>query len=65
MAGADEGLIYTVTRAVFDNMTELRGLHPAFANLVAEEMANQGISAPYHPGAQRALEELRLFDPAD
>lgn len=65
VAQADEMLIYTVTRAVFDNMSELRGLHPAFANLIAEEMANEGISAPLHPGALRALEELRLFDPVD
>ena len=65
MADADEALIYTVTKAVFENLAEMRSLHPAFANLIAEEMAAGNVSAPFHPGAERALRELRLFDTSD
>ncbi len=65
MADADEDLIYAVTRAVFDNIVELRSLHPAFANLMAEEMVGEDLTAPLHPGAEKALRELRLFDTSD
>lgn len=65
MADAEDDLIYAITRAVFDNLTELRNLHPAFANLIAQNMAAGDVTAPFHPSAERALRELRLFDTAD
>ena len=65
MADTEEELIYSVTKSVFTNIAELRSLHPAFANLVAEEMAADNVTAPFHPGAERALRELRLFDTSD
>ncbi|MBJ3761165.1 TAXI family TRAP transporter solute-binding subunit [Maribius pontilimi] len=56
-----DDVVYEVVKAVFENLDQFRGLHPAFANLTAEEMANDGLAAPLHPGAQRYYEEAGLL----
>jgi len=49
--------VYQVVRAVFDNFSEFKKLHPAFANLKEEEMIKDGLSAPLHPGAEKYYKE--------
>ena len=49
--------VYAVVSAVFDNFEDFKKLHPAFANLSAEEMATAGLSAPLHPGAAKYYKE--------
>ncbi len=49
--------VYAVVSAVFDNFDAFTGLHPAFANLVPEEMATAGLSAPLHDGAAKYYRE--------
>ncbi len=56
-----EDVVYEVVKAVFENFDQFKGLHPAFADLTREEMANEGLSAPLHPGAQRYFEEAGLL----
>jgi uncharacterized protein len=56
-AAADDEIIYQTVKAVFDNFDRFKRLHPAFENLVAEEMATQGLSAPLHEGAARYYRE--------
>lgn len=56
-AEADEETIYQTVKAVFDNFDRFKRLHPAFENLVPEEMATQGLSAPLHDGAARYYRE--------
>lgn len=56
-ADVPEETVYQVVRAVFENIDQFKGLHPAFANLTPEEMANDGLSAPLHPGAERYFRE--------
>lgn len=56
-----EDVAYEVTKAVFENIDQFRSLHPAFADLDPEQMANDGLSAPLHPGAQRYFEEAGLL----
>jgi TRAP-type uncharacterized transport system substrate-binding protein len=51
-----------VAKAVMSNLDDFRGLHPAFANLDAAQMVSDGLSAPLHPGAERAYKELGLID---
>jgi TRAP-type uncharacterized transport system substrate-binding protein len=46
-----------VVKAVFDNFEEFKKLHPALANLKAEEMVKNGLSAPMHEGAARYYKE--------
>lgn len=57
-----EEVVYEVVKAVFDNIDQFKGLHPAFANLDAKEMANDGLSAPLHPGAERYFREAGLIE---
>lgn len=54
-------VVYEVVKAVFENFTQFRRLHPAFANLKKEEMVKDGLSAPLHPGAERYYKEAGLM----
>ncbi|MEM1078314.1 MAG: TAXI family TRAP transporter solute-binding subunit [Pseudomonadota bacterium] len=53
---------YEVVKAVFENIDQFRGLHPAFANLDPTQMATAGLSAPLHPGAEKYFKEAGLID---
>lgn len=56
-ASVSDDAVYAVVSAVFDNFDDFKKLHPAFANLTAEEMATAGLSAPLHPGAAKYYKE--------
>jgi len=49
--------VYQVVKAVFDNFDEFKKLHPALANLKAEDMIKNGLSAPLHEGAIKYYKE--------
>lgn len=49
--------VYQVVKAVFDNFEEFKKLHPALANLKAEDMIKNGLSAPLHEGAIKYYKE--------
>ncbi|MEH6727484.1 MAG: TAXI family TRAP transporter solute-binding subunit [Hyphomicrobiales bacterium] len=57
-----DDIVYEVVKAVFENIDQFRGLHPAFANLDPKEMATEGLSAPLHAGAERYFREAGLID---
>jgi TRAP transporter TAXI family solute receptor len=59
-ADVPDDVIYTVTKEVFENIEELRKLHPALAVLTRENMM-QGLSAPLHPGAIKYFQEVGLI----
>jgi uncharacterized protein len=50
-----------VTKAVFENFDDFKGLHPAFEVLDKETMVSSGLSAPLHDGAERYYEEAGLL----
>lgn len=52
--------IYTVVKAVFDNLNRFRRFHPAFAHLQKEQMIADGLSAPLHDGALQYYKEVGL-----
>jgi uncharacterized protein len=56
-ADVPEDVVYTLVKAVFDNFEDFTKLHPAFANLKAEEMIKDGLSAPLHAGAEKYYKE--------
>ncbi|MXQ09689.1 TAXI family TRAP transporter solute-binding subunit [Alphaproteobacteria bacterium GH1-50] len=60
-ADVPEDVVYEVVKAVFENIDQFKGLHPAFANLDPAEMANDGLSAPLHDGAARYFREAGLI----
>ncbi|MBO0766585.1 MAG: TAXI family TRAP transporter solute-binding subunit [Hyphomicrobiaceae bacterium] len=56
-AKTPENVVYQLVKATFDNFEEFKKLHPAFANLKAEEMVKNGLSAPLHAGAEKYYKE--------
>jgi TRAP transporter TAXI family solute receptor len=61
-ASIPDDTVYVVAKAVMSNIDDFRQLHPAFANLDPAQMVQDGLSAPLHPGAERAYKELGLVD---
>ena len=61
-ADVSDDVAYIVAKSVMSNLDDFRGLHPAFANLDAQQMINDGLSAPLHPGAVKAYKELGLME---
>jgi len=59
-AAVPEEVVYVVAKSVMENVEDFRKLHPAFANLDPAEMVQDGLSAPLHPGAEKAYMELGL-----
>jgi uncharacterized protein len=56
-ADTPDEVVYAVVSAVFENFESFTRLHPAFANLVPEEMISSGITAELHPGALQYYQE--------
>ncbi len=56
-----DDVVYVVAKAVMTNIDQFKKLHPAFNHLKAEEMVKDGLSAPLHPGAEKAYKELGLI----
>ena len=56
-AKTPDSVVYALVKATFDNLDELKKLHPAFANLDATRMVKDGLSAPLHPGALQYYKE--------
>jgi uncharacterized protein len=54
-----DNVAYAVVKAVFDNLEDFKKLHPALANLTAQDMV-KGNTAPYHEGALRYFREKGL-----
>jgi len=61
-ADVPDEVVYVLTKSVFENMDQFRSLHPAFANLDPKQMAQDGLSAPLHPGAEKYYREAGLLN---
>ena len=53
----DEEAVYQLVKAIFDNFSRFKSLHPAFANLKEADMVTNGLIAPLHDGAVRYYKE--------
>lgn len=56
-----EETVYTLTKALFENLDQFKQLHPALEQLDAKSML-EGLSAPLHPGAERYYREAGLLE---
>lgn len=54
-----EERVYQMTKAVFENLDTLAGVHPAFGNMSADTILN-GFGSPLHPGALRYYREINV-----
>jgi hypothetical protein len=61
-ASVPEDTVYVVAKAVMENISDFQQLHPAFAELDPAQMVKDGLSAPLHPGAEKAYKELGLIE---
>ncbi|MCW9041841.1 MAG: TAXI family TRAP transporter solute-binding subunit [Pseudopelagicola sp.] len=59
-AKVSDDVVYVVAKSVMENIDDFRNLHPAFKHLDPKQMVNDGLSAPLHPGAEKAYKELGL-----
>ena len=50
-------LVYAMVKAVFDNFTVFRQLHPALSTLKINEMVPTASVIPIHPGALKYYRE--------
>ncbi|MEX0339856.1 MAG: TAXI family TRAP transporter solute-binding subunit [Arenibacterium sp.] len=57
-----DDVVYVVAKSVMENIDDFKQLHPAFANLDPAQMVKDGLSAPLHPGAEKAYKELGLMN---
>ncbi|MPM99272.1 hypothetical protein SDC9_146463 [bioreactor metagenome] len=57
---ASEDTIYNITKALFENQPELAQAHAKGQELVLEKAVN-GISIPFHPGAEKFFKEKGLI----
>jgi uncharacterized protein len=48
-----ESLVYSIVKALFENLDRFKEMHPAFENLDAKEMIKEGLTAPLHRGAAK------------
>jgi uncharacterized protein len=60
-AKVPDEVVYVIVKTVFENLDEFKKLHPALANLKAEDMVKNGLSAPLHPGAVKFYKEKGLI----
>lgn len=56
-----DDVVYQFTKAIFDNIGELKKLHPALRDLDPASMTKSGLTAPLHPGAKRFYTEQGLM----
>ena len=56
-----DDVVYEFVRAVFENFDDFKKLHPALGHLTKQDMIEQALSAPVHPGAIRYYKEAGLL----
>lgn len=54
-----EETVYTLTKAIFENLDVLKKMHPVYRGLTAKGML-ETLSAPIHPGAMKYYREVGL-----
>jgi TRAP transporter TAXI family solute receptor len=57
-AGLDEDMVYNITKAIFENLSDLEAAH-ARGGDVSLDTALAGMSLELHPGAQRYFDEVQ------
>ena len=62
-ADTPDNVVYGLTKAVFENLADLKAMHLAFANLDPIIMMSDGLSAPLHPGAIQYYRERGWWRP--
>jgi len=59
-ASVPEAAVYTLTKAIIENLEEIQAAHPALSVLSPKEMP-EGLTAPIHPGALKYFKEAGIL----
>ncbi|NQY53685.1 MAG: TAXI family TRAP transporter solute-binding subunit [Campylobacteraceae bacterium] len=59
-SNVSEKIVYTITKAIFENFEEFKQKHPVYVNMSKESLL-KGLSLPLHIGARKYLEEIGLL----
>ena len=54
-----EATVYAMTKAIFENISKLKAVHPALGRITKESVLN-GFGAPLHPGALKYYREINV-----
>lgn len=55
-----DGVVYAITKEVFENLESFKKLHPTYNMLTKDSMLKDGLSAPIHPGALKYYQEVGI-----
>jgi TRAP transporter TAXI family solute receptor len=61
-ADVPDDVVYEVVKAIFEDLDQFKGLHPALEILDPVQMVTDGNSAPLHAGAERYYREAGLIE---
>lgn len=53
--------VYALVKAIFENLGDMKKLHPALGGLDPARMSREGLTAPLHDGAERYFREQGLM----
>jgi TRAP transporter TAXI family solute receptor len=56
----DDDVVYALVKAVMTNFEEFKNLVPVLEHLHSGQMLREALTAPLHPGAERAFRELGI-----
>lgn len=56
-----EDVVYKLTKSIFENLDAFKKKHPIFYNLDKNDMINQAVTSPLHPGALKYYQEVGLI----
>lgn len=62
-AGMSEDTVYTLVKAIWENLPEIQKTHGALKTWTRERMADADVTAPYHPGAVKFFKEVGVWTP--
>ena len=60
-AGIADETVYTLVKAIWDNLPEIQKTHGALRSWTREKMASADVTAPYHSGALRLFKEVGVW----
>lgn len=62
-AGLPEETVYTLVKAIWENLPEIQKTHGALRTWTRDRMADADVTAPYHDGAVRFYKEAGVWKP--
>ena len=62
-ADLNEKTVYTMVKALFDNIKEFQAVHERATDIILENAADLLWTMPYHPGAIRYYQEKGVWKP--